>query len=128
MIPTVKSNHVQRRHNSERFEDAVGGMRGFVRAVYGSTDAARQDHTNDPLCRVANDSKLNLAIGDPRVHVAYDHTGYVGRYTSYEVISDAPKATATTSEPTIDVDVIVRRAIARGLTVVEYCSQIGLVA
>lgn len=94
-------------HNSQSWENAVGGTRNSVRAIYGSTDRAREDHRNDTLCRIKENV---IAVSEPR---ASDPT-WVGYTDTTPVVP--------TSE---EVAKWVARAQARNMTLVAYLAKIG---
>jgi len=117
-----------RTHNGAQWEHAVGGMRSTVRAIYGSTDKASEDHTNSVLCKALDVAKA-AALHTVRHYDGPEYKPNVYRYAP----SNGPIAERTTPEvPTTvepsaqDVAWLTRRATARKMTLVEYCAAIGI--
>lgn len=54
-----KSTAMKRQH-SAKWDNSVGGMTHLVRAIYGSSDHATEDHSNSPLCRVVDSVNSTL--------------------------------------------------------------------
>lgn len=96
-------------HSSKTWETAVGGTRNEIRAIYGSTDNAMQDHRNDPLCHIVDDA---TGMRDNKPYVPTTQHSF---YTVTTTV--APDAERTAS--------LIRRAIARNMTLVDYCAMVG---
>jgi len=100
-----------RAHNGKSWETSVGGMRNTVRAIYGSTDHASEDHRNDPLCHVVTDVKV------------CDNLGRVVHLDTFGITEFVPP---TQEEHAQEVARLVRRATKLGMTLVEYAAMVGV--
>lgn len=113
--------------NAVRTINAVGGMKHTVRAIYGSTDNAIGDHGNDALCRVAT-AKQEAALHEFHPYQGAHYAHNIFRYASHDVTRDAlPMVESDTDETEFvpDIDFLLHRALARGMTLVAYCAMIG---
>lgn len=116
-----------RSHNGQRALRAAGGMNSAARmgttvmdpqgcrAIYGSTDRATQDHTNDALCRVV--AELSDAT-------AQEYSMNVFRYADHYTIDSTPVPDVPAVLP--DLDFLIQRATARGMSIVQYCALQGI--
>jgi len=90
-----------------------------ARAVYGSTDRAVKDHSNDTLCKLASASAHFTS--DPRyTGEVYPHD--VHRYAGHDVITESVPEIPSEEQ----VNIWIKRAIKAGMTVVDYCARIGV--
>lgn len=94
-------------HNSQTFERKVGGKRDSAVVCYGSNDDAKRDHRNDALCVIKDNVQAVTQYGTTDVRNANNRDYY-------------------TSTPAIDINLLLRRATNRHMTLVAYCNMIGI--
>lgn len=87
-----------------------------VRAIYGSTDNAQHDHSNDTLCVLA---PTGTVFTSNPTYRGSTYTPDTHRYAYHE-------PTSTPAPEPMDIDLLVRRAIKRGMTLVAYCAALGI--
>lgn len=118
-----------RRTHGQRSLSRVSGTTNIIRAIYGSTDHARDDHRNDALCVVVDDAK-HCYTNDPTLSVpAYkpSYGNYVGRYSEYQnTFSPHIAPQAQENKPSIELESLLIRARHYNMTLVEYCAKIGV--
>src|SRR5882757_9280697 len=137
-----------RSHNGALSLSAVGGMNSkstvqartvdpqSCRAIYGSTDNAAGDATNSVLCRALDTAKASALHSlrhyegpeyGPNVHRYAPSMGHVDITTAVaaiEAVDTTQEAATTPSE--VDIAWLTKRATSRHMTLVEYCSAIGI--
>lgn len=116
-----------RGHNARRTVQAVGGMTNLVRAVYGSTDRATGDHSNDPLCRITD---RNNFTNNPTVVTTYAVSN-VFRYADFGTTSLPAKVVPvslrhTARDHNTRINFMVTRATVRGMSIVQYAQLQGI--
>lgn len=112
---------------------AVGGQKHDVKAIYGSSDAAKGDHSNSPLCRVAPTKSPTYTL-NPTANPTgrlYSPKGYVGRYAEKEInrhvtVPERVEAVIVRQGPTTDLSVLLRRCQRANMTLVAYCAMLGI--
>lgn len=96
-------------HRSQSWENAVGGTRTTMRAIYGSSDRARLDHTNDTLCHIVT-RELSTTTEPRRIDREFTST-----WDNVE----------TYTPPTVEqISTWARRAERMGITVEAYARDV----
>lgn len=92
---------------------------GTCRAVYGSTDHAAADHSNDPLCRALDIESAT------KLHTARHYTGTAYERNVYRK-ADMQTVHGVTPVSASDIDALIRCATAHNQSLVEYCDALGI--
>lgn len=96
-------------YRSQSWENAVGGTRTTMRAIYGSSDRALLDHRNDTMCHLAPEDLTTT--NEPR-------------RIDREFVSTWDNV-STYTPPTVEqVQFWARRAERKGMTVLQYARDV----
>lgn len=111
--------------NGQRSLNAVGGMRHEVRAIYGSTDRATVDHSNDTLCKLA---PASAHFTDSPAYAGAVYSQNVYRYAAHEepITRQFASAHSTPELEPLSVEFYLRRAAQHGMTLVDYCAMLNI--